>query len=172
MKEIPLTHGMVALIDDDDYDRIVRFKWMAIVDPSGDWRAVRSIRVGRGQNFRQRMHRLIMKVYDPEIFVDHINHNTLDNRKCNLRKCTRLQNMANQRIQKSITGFKGVSITTVGRFRAEIKPRGLRFHLGVFATPEEAAAAYDRAAIKYFGEFACINFPEENYTASNIGTQR
>ena len=100
------------------------------------------------------------------VYVDHINGNTLDNRRCNLRLATALDNARNKVILPyNTTGYKGVSSYHKQRktrpFRAQISIKRKRIHLGYFDTPEEAASAYDEAARFYFGEFACVNFPRE-----------
>ena len=111
------------------------------------------------------MHRLIMGMSN--CHVDHANGDTLDNRKANLRLCTRSQNMANTK-RKSKTGFRGVTLNNANKlnpnwkntFTARIKIEGERIHIGNFDTAEEAARAYDEAAKKAFGVFARLNFPE------------
>lgn len=98
--------------------------------------------------------------------VDHINRNTLDNRKCNLRICTSQENKRNQVCRKdSISGYKGVGYykntgTYVVRINTDL---GNRITLGWFTDPVEGAKVYDRKAIELFGEFAYTNFPRENY---------
>jgi hypothetical protein len=89
--------------------------------------------------------------------VDHINHNGLDNRRINLRIATARQNKQNTKIQKSNTsGYKGVTKDRT-KWRAMIRISGKRVHLGMFDDKRDAAIAYNRAAIKYHGDFACIN---------------
>jgi hypothetical protein len=106
------------------------------------------------------MHRFILGY--PNDQVDHVNHDTLDNRRCNLRVVTQSQNMANAGLRKaSITGFKGVSVLD-RFFVATLCGK----HLGTFRTAIEAALSYDSAAVAHFGEFACTNaslglLPEE-----------
>lgn len=95
---------------------------------------------------------------DAGLVVDHINHDKNDNRRENLRVCTRRENMLNQQTRSdSKTGLKGV-LNRRGRYYAYIKLEGRQEHLGVFSTKEEAAMAYDTAARKVYGEFACTNF--------------
>lgn len=91
--------------------------------------------------------------------IDHINHDTLDNRRENLRPCTVSQNGANQGVRVNNTsGFKGVSLFKRDQvWQAYINMFGKRRHLGYYATPIEAALAYDRAALEYHGEFAMTN---------------
>ncbi len=110
-----------------------------------------------GRRYEVFMHREVMglKFGDPGI-VDHINHDTLDNRRSNLRIVTPLQNMQNKRRHKtSRSGFKGVQPYGL-RWKAIITVNYEQICLGVFDTPEGAHAAYCAAAIKYFGEYACF----------------
>jgi hypothetical protein len=100
---------------------------------------------------------------DPSLFVDHINHNYRDLRRCSLRVCTRVENSQNVRLSKNNrVGFKGVrkirkAHKFIGKWRAIITANGFRYNLGVFASAEDAARAYDKAALRYHGEFACTN---------------
>ncbi len=105
------------------------------------------------------IHRVIMGV-KKDRFVDHINHNKLDNRRSNLRVCTKGQNNANKRAFHVIGGrkYKGVSRDSNGTWRARIKVHSVERHIGVYRTPQEAAIAYDQEAKKHFKEFAVLNF--------------
>lgn len=97
--------------------------------------------------------------------VDHINGDGLDNRRSNLREANAAQNAANAGLRSdSVSGFKGVYPNTAGGlpWKAEIRANGKRRYLGIFGDPATAARAYDAAAREAFGEFARLNFPQEN----------
>lgn len=161
-KEIQLTRGYFTTIDDEDYERVSQYKWYAGVTRCRVYaqRGV-SIRV----NGKQRvviilMHRFIMNAAS-DIDVDHKNLDTLDNKKENLRFATQSQNNGNNPLrQDSTTGFKGVT-KAKNRYRARIGKDNKRIGLGFYLTAEDAARAYDKAAITLFGEFARTNFPGE-----------
>jgi hypothetical protein len=156
MKEIPLTRGHIALVDDEDYERLAPLKWCALVKEDGRAYAVH-YKVVAGKVTATKMHRLLCAGE----LVDHKNGNGLDNRKENLRSATKNQNMWNRRSFVSKSGFKGVSLdTSVFRtkpWRAVIYQYGKRQTLGHFADPKEAARAYDEAAATLYGEFAATN---------------
>jgi hypothetical protein len=151
-QEIQLSRGLVAIVDDCDYERLSGFKWYASLEGKRFYAV-------HGRKQKIRMHRLIL--YAPRgKEVDHINGNTLDNRRGNLRLATRAQNGRNRRISRTNTsGFKGVHLhKRTGRWNAQIKFRGKIYNLGCFDTPEEAAREYDRAARLAFGKFSRLNF--------------
>jgi len=90
--------------------------------------------------------------------TDHINEDKLDNRKENLRFCTRGQNMQNCFMKHNTSGYKGVCKSrTLGKWRSYIKVNGKQIHLGTFESKEEAAEVYNKAAVKYFGKKAWQN---------------
>lgn len=163
MKKIKLTRGQFALVDDEDYEKFSRFKWIACWNKyTRSFYAQRSSEYKRG---RKRdavmMHRQILglQLNDPRR-CDHVNPSrTLDNRKKNLRVCTSSQNAMNRRMRSdNTTGFKGVSRGPKMRKRpgwvSYINAKGKRFHLGIFNSPLAAHRAYKAAAKKYHGEFA------------------
>jgi hypothetical protein len=150
---IPLTHGQNAIVDTEDFERISQWNWYAHYVPRSN-----SFRAARMENRKLiLMHRVIMNCPD-ELEVDHEDHNQLNNRKSNLRNCTHAQNNHNCRTkQNSHHGFKGVTLSRQNTWIARIRHDGKRIWLGTFPTPEEAARAYDNAAILYHGQFACLN---------------
>jgi hypothetical protein len=147
-KEIRLSNGMAAIVDDDDYDFLMQWKWYF----NGRY-AMRCIN-GKTTG----MHRLIAGT-PAGVEVDHINGNKLDNRRANLRNCTRSENARNCSVRSDNTsGYKGVFWHKQhGKWSARIKLNGKRHHLGDFDTPTEAGAAYDKAAHEMHGEFARLN---------------
>lgn len=158
--EIPLSRGMVALVDTAEVDRLLQMgSWYA--KPSGRtvYAAKNVWRSGKCTTIR--MHLVITGL----AYVDHINGDGLDNRRNNLRPATHGQNMANKRIYRNnSSGFKGVSPhRRTGKWQAAIRVGGRDRYLGLHLTPEEAAHAYDVAAIELFGDFAQPNFPKEQY---------
>lgn len=152
MKKIPLTQGKFAIVDDDMFEELSKFKWHF----SRFGYAVRKPYSGRGKNFY--MHRVIAGT--PEgMSTDHINGDKLDNRRSNLRICSTSSNMRNRGKQNNNTsGYKGVFWSIpAGRWRAQIVVNKKSIHLGLYDTTEEAASAYNVAAKEYFGEFANLN---------------
>jgi hypothetical protein len=152
MKLIPLTQGKFAKVDDEDYDWLMQRKWIC------NGRYVLSRRGGMKK--RISMHREIMNPPD-DMEVDHIDHDGLNNQRCNLRVCTHYQNSQNRTMHKPThSGYKGVG-RHFSKWRATIRVNTIRIRLGRFETKEEAAHAYDDAAIKYFGEFSQLNYPRD-----------
>lgn len=137
-KIIPLTQNQVALVDDEDYDFLMQWKWYAGWSKHVNSFYVMNKRMGL-------IHRLIMKT-PKGLQVDHINHDTLDNRKENLRNVTQSQNVINTGFQKNnTTGRKGVMVAK-NKYQAQIRRNGKTMYLGIFDTVEEAGLAYDIAS--------------------------
>lgn len=149
MREIQLTQGKVALVDDVNFDRLASRSWC--YDNGYAWAKI--------DKKKQSMHRFLMDV-PKGMDVDHINDNGCDNRRCNLRIVTRSQNMANMHNNRGGTSnFKGVTWHKRDqKWCVGITVNKRKIHIGYFALEKEAALAYDISAIKYFGQYAKVNF--------------
>lgn len=157
-REIPLTQNLVAIVDAADYDAVTAAgRWAAHRNGRGIY-AVRNVDKPGGGKTLLRLHAFLTGWP----LVDHINGNGLDNRRSNLREATKAQNGQNSGLStRNKSGFKGVRlIARTGRWIAEIRPNRKTIYLGTFATPDDAARAYDAAAVEHYGEFARLNFPE------------
>jgi len=155
IRRIPLGHGRFAIVDARDYKRLSKYKWCATSGP-GQIYAMRRTKEGKIVY----MHREIMRAPKGSI-VDHIDHNTLNNRRSNLRVCTRDQNCANTGPRGGVSGFVGVYRHHENRWEARITWRGRQYFCGVFSDPVEAAKARDRKAWELHGPYAYLNFPED-----------
>lgn len=156
MKEIQLTRGKVTIVNENDYKILSLHKWYYC---SGY--AVREV---KGKSIR--MHRIILEAKDGEI-VDHINGETLDNRRLNLRLTDNGGNAYNCKKRKNCTSdYKGVhkhsKLKRRIMYRATIQYKGKKMHIGSYVTEIEAAIAYNRKAKELFGEFAKLNVIGEN----------
>lgn len=148
MNEIKLKKGGIAYVDDDDFDRVTKHTWY--VERNGYIRT-------RVDGKLVSMHRFVMELKTGDaVDVDHINGKRNDNRKENLRTCTRSQNLANKPIgEKNTSGYKGVSWDkTRQKWQAKITYQGKQMHLGRFDDPEAAHTAYCAANDRLNGEFA------------------
>lgn len=153
MKEIRLTKGQVALVDDEDYDWLTQWKWHA--HQRHDKKFVAQAKIN-GQCVN--MHRVILNT--PEgMQTDHIDLNTLNNQRSNLRTCSNTQNSMNRgKRTGGKSQYKGVSARPHGRWDAYIHMNGKRVRLGTFLNETDAAKAYDDAAKEHHGEYARTNF--------------
>jgi len=157
VKKIQLTQGKYALVDDEDYEFINSFKWYY-----GQGYACRNERLPDGNRKTIKMHRVIAKTPEDKQ-TDHINRNTLDNRKSNLRNVDQKDNAKNaDKKSKATSKYKGVSYykrkqDKYGKWKANIQVDGKKINLGYFDSEIEAALKYNEAAKKYFGEFAVLN---------------
>lgn len=156
-KEIPLSQGKVALVDDADFEWLSQWKWQ--YDKNGY--VVRSEYwyddAGKRHSRKVMMHRFILNA-PKGIQVDHRFHNRLDNRRSEIRLVTPLQNHVNSRpVRNSSSQYKGVSRYPKGGWRASIMVNKRRRHLGIFANETDAALAYNAAASEAWGEYAWLN---------------
>lgn len=156
-KVIRLTQGKATIVDPEDYEQVSKYKWHARYDQkTRSFRALHSHRreVGRSQTTFY-LARLITCA-PSGTHADHINHDTLDNRKCNLRVCTPSENGRSRR--SHIKEYKGVHWHSRDHiWAANIRVNKKLIHLGSFKDKLDAARAYNEAATYYFGEFACLN---------------
>lgn len=152
-KLIELTKGAYAIVDNEDYERLNQWKWSL-----SHRYAVRDRRKDEGPKGKIYMHKVIMGNPEKTMDVDHINHDTLDNRQSNLRVVTHAQNMANMKTHKdSKTGIKGIYVHKADAakpYRSRIMFHGVIIDLGCFETSDEASEAYDSMARQLNGELA------------------
>jgi len=153
MKKIELTKNKVALVDDEDYEFLNRWKWYA-AKGGQTYYARRNTQYSDGKQHTLFMHRLLM-MPAPEQEVDHKDRDGLNNQKANLRVCTHRENTARS-MRKNKTSYRGVE-KHGNKWRASINSYKKRIYLGSYHTPEEAATAFNKAAIERYGEFACLN---------------
>lgn len=152
-KEIPLTKGVVALVDAADFDWLSRWNWSV----SSEGYARRGTRVA-GKQVMFYMHRLMAGCPDG-LKVDHINGDRLDNRRANLRIATSSDNAVNRVKPAGPSGYRGVR-WHCGGWAMKLVRHGKHYRGYGFRSAEEAARAYDAAARIHHGEFAVLNFPE------------
>lgn len=171
MKQIPLTQGKFALVDDEDYEFLMQWKWLVHNELHKKYRGTKIDKFygARAQwdkitkSYKTiRMHRLIMDC-PKGMQVDHIDGNGLNNTRNNLRICTAAQNGMNRRkfvVPTNRSKFKGTTFDKGRRrnpWKARIKVNGKDLYLGCFASEIDAAKAYNVAAIKHYGEYANLN---------------
>lgn len=156
MKEITLTQGKTALVDDSDYEYLNQFRWCVTIRNKTSY-AIR--RKGCKPGIIIYMHREVLGLTDPKIFVDHKDRDGLNNQRENLRVATKSQNSMNGSIRKNKTSkYRGVRLFKErGKWVSAIWVNGKLKHLGIFKSEIDAAVVYNNAAKELFGEFANLN---------------
>lgn len=160
MKEIKLSQGKVALVDDEDFEYLNQWKWAAYKSKNSFYAGRAEMKNGKCKTIL--MHRVILKITEKKIFIDHRDRNGLNNQRYNLREATHKQNQSNAApLIGKISKYKGVTYNRdkgrKKRWVANIFPNGKTVHIGHFLTEEEAALAYNKKAIEIQGEFAYLN---------------
>lgn len=154
MREIPLNRGLVTIVDDADYEMLSAFRWHVCESPY----ARRNVWIpGAGKSRVEFMHKVILPA-PPGHVTDHINRDSLDNRRSNLRIATKSQSVMNRRGWAK-SGIRGVHRASPGCWIAQLRYRGTRVLHKAFPTWWEAALAHDEAARLHYGEYAVLNFP-------------
>jgi hypothetical protein len=155
--EVPLSQGLVAIIDAADAEAVLAHKWYAHRD-GRTFYAQRKVRRPDGTRANLRLHTSLTGWP----LTDHRNSEGLDNRRANLREATKAENNRNTAPQaNNKSGYRGVSRKKGTRkWRAYIRVDGNSIHLGYYSTAEDGARAYDAAALELHGEFDSLNFPD------------
>lgn len=160
MKFIELTQGLRAIVDDEDFEELNKYRWCAAKDGTRFY-VIRSKMLSGSRKKTVRMHRIVLNLLDKNICVDHIDGNGLNNQKSNLRICNHAQNGANCRIRiKNKSGYIGVYWNKqLNKWHSQIFVDRKKIHLGFYNCLIKAIKKRDEAAIKHCGEFAKLNFP-------------
>lgn len=161
MITIQLSQGQQTIVDDESFDKISEHHWYADFDKKLRKYYVKSETKRKGTRNKLKLHRFLMDAKEGEV-VDHLNGDTLDNRLCNLRRCTVAQNAMNRSLNKNNTsGYKGVVWHTQAlKYQARISVNSRWKSLGMYSDKKVAALAYNEAAKLYYGEFAKLNVIE------------
>lgn len=165
MKEIALGNGGCVIVDDRDYEWLIKHTWTR----KADGYALRQYKI-KGRNFQVLMHREIMQTA-PGMECDHINHNPLDNRRSNLRNCSSAENGWNSRRHKNSSFiYKGIGYgCTKKTWRMRLCKNYHKMEISGFQNERHAALAYDLWAVDLFGEYAHTNFKVIGYTKRKPG---
>lgn len=155
--QVPVSGGKhFALIDAEDADRVLMHKWCAFPNRAGSYYVHRRMPKAKGGKFIK-LHRFLMGLeVNDGMCVDHINGDTLDNRKSNLRVCKQGENMRNYRHAWGNEGVRGITKTAQGKFRARIRYNRALYEIGSFDTLHDASVAYAFASSLLHGEFGSL----------------
>lgn len=157
MKEIPLTNGLFAKVDESDFEILSKFNWQAVNNRK--YYARRHIMID-GKKSKIYMHREIMGVTKSDVFVDHIDGDGLNNTRANLRVASHSENLANVPKRNGTSSkYRGVNFKkSTGKWQVQIQHNNKMHWVGSFNNEIEAAKAYDKKAVELFGAFAQLNF--------------
>jgi hypothetical protein len=167
MREIPLTNSpLVALVDDEDYERVSAHKWFLVKDEG----RVKMTNSGSRYAASPRLHHFIMGKAPKGFEWDHRFGDQLDNRKENLRLATHAQNLFNcKRRVDNTSGYRGVAWDkTNGNWMSYINAHGQRYNLGRFSDPISAAKARDEAAKELHGDFHRTNLTSPHGLSTEV----
>ena len=157
---IPLTNGKVSIVSSEDYEEIIKHNWHAAYS-KGRWEARRGVHIN-GKQYLLMMHRAIMGLDKKDNrYVDHIDGDSLNNKRENLRICTNQENQYNQKgpNKDGSSGYRGVTWSKKnGAWQVSVRKGGVLYHGGYFNAPQIAAISRDTLAIKLHGRFANLNF--------------
>jgi len=152
-KKVPLGGDQFAIVDDEDFELVSRHRWHVMASRDRTYVYAAS---------KLRMHRLIIDA-PPGVFVDHINGDTLDNRRCNLRLCTNAQNQQNTGSRGGSSRHKGVSFNKKsGKWLGAFLFEGRRYYCGLWDNEDDAARAVDKKRGEVCGTFASKNLYDED----------
>lgn len=160
-RTIPLNRNVEAIVDADLYEWLNQWNWTADFRCNGPY-VLRRVTVEPKKRVAVHMHRAIVCAVDGQI-VDHINGDTLDNRRENLRVCTTQENLRNNARPTGKSGFRGVYPSNNKWIVKARDDDGILQQIGRFECPVKAARAYDKAMIERRGEFAVLNFPKDGF---------
>lgn len=161
MKLIPLGRGLVAKIDDADWDSVIQHRWFACKNDHktlpATWYAAATVKDGSGKGRTVSMHQFLMKP-PAGMAVDHQDHDGLNNQRSNLRLCTASENQINRRYKPGPLPRGVFKVKGRDTYGAQIRKNGVKYYGGFcHKTPQEAAHAYNRLAIEHHGDFAVLN---------------
>lgn len=155
MRIIKLSKGASTIVDDEDYSKLIIYRWFL----GGSGYAVRNAKKHEA-GYSLYMHHEILGRPVKGFEVDHVDQNKLNNQRFNLRFVTRAENVQNRNDGSNTSGYKGVTFhRRAGKWMAQIKKGDEKFYLGLFVDIEEAAKVYDKKARELFGVNAALNFP-------------
>ncbi len=161
MKQIPLSQGLFALVDDEDFEELNKYKWCAYKSKNTFYALRNSLYKDNKKRHIIQMHRVILGLNDLEIKCDHIDHNGLNNQKYNLRPSTNAENCKNQKARNGTSKYKGVCwCKKRNKWRANIRVNDKQVYIGHFNNEIDAAKSYDEMAKLHYKEFAYLNFKE------------